>query len=324
MQPSSFVYPPIAAWAEAAVQSRIGIVGAMLVFGFFYFSLFAALLHAVLRKDDQLYWRAPFLLSFSASGLLTGNISLIFHGALFFLASYLLDWPVLLWSAVVLTAVLKPTFVVYSVIFLFQKQKFSWSILLTATALLAIGSILGLTYEANPQEFMAWLRSVRAAHAYLVEGHSIMAVLESLGIHRPLTETIIYVPYALLILAAGLAVTQYGRLTPRDSMMLGIMVCLLLYPRMLDYDEYTLPFGLAVLTASFRHVPWPNKVLFRRIVLGGCAAFLLTGGFRGGLMLYGFSVLLLLTLAVQLVILNSKAQNAPIFKTSELEDQYSF
>jgi hypothetical protein len=318
MQPTSFVYPPMTAWVEAMIQPRIGATGVVMVFGFIYFAVFLAVLRAALRHDGQSYWRAPFLLSFSASGLLEGNISVVFHGAIFFLALATLDAPLLLWPAVVLAGVLKPPIAIYALLFLFHRQKFIWRVILTGSAILAIALITGATDYADPQNFSQWLHRLHDVHTYFVQGHSIMATLEFFGIRGPLAEMVIYVPFALLVLGAGLLVAHYARLSGRDRIMLGITTCLLLYPRLLDYDEYTLPFGLAVLAGSFSLVSWPDKILFRRLLLGACAAFAIAGGVRGGLILFWFSVLLLFTLAAQLAFHNRASLAGFLRRTTRL------
>lgn len=313
MQPARFVYPPITAWAEAWLQPHVGATGIIMVYGFLYFATFAAVLWAILRKDSKLYWRAPFLLCFSASGLLAGNISVIFHGAMFLVAISTLGAPILLLPVVVIAGILKPTFAVYSGVFLFHKRMaFPRRVLMMATAVTAILAVTGLTYHADPKLFVQWLTQLREVHSYFVQGHSIMVSLELLGIHSPLVEMMIYPPYAAVMLLAGLAVIHHGKLSPRDSILVGITVCLLLYPRLLTYDEYTLPFGLAVLAASWANTAtWPDAVWVRRIVLGACAAFAIAGGFRGGVVLYGFSVLMLLVLAVQLTALSTRERARP-------------
>ncbi|HQT63945.1 MAG: hypothetical protein B7Z75_03815 [Acidocella sp. 20-57-95] len=306
MVPTSFVYPPITAWLESAIQPRIGATGVIMMFGFIYFTVFAAVLRAALRRDTLLYWRAPFLLSFSASGLMEGNVSIIFHGTLFFLALATLDTPLLLWPAIVLAAVLKPPIAIYAVLFMFHDQKFIRRIILAGSAILAILVITGATYFIDPQNFSQWLHQLQIVHTVFVQGHSIMATLEFFGIRNALAEFIIYLPFALAILGAGLLVAHYGRLPPAERIMLGITICLLLYPRLLDYDQFTLPFGLAVLAECFSLVSWPGKIWFRRILLGGCATFAIAGGVRGGLILFWFSVLLLFTLAIQLAFQDRK------------------
>ena len=305
MEPARFVYPPITAWFEAAIQPHISATGVVLIYGFIYFSIFFAIVRASLQKDSLLYWRGPFLLCFSASGLLAGNVSVIFHGLLFFIAIGTVAWPIFLWPAIVFAGVLKPTFAVYSGVFLFQRNlNMIRRLALGCSAVVAIGLIMVWTFHANPPEFLQWLKRLHAVNTYsdFVQGHSFLVSLEMIGIHNPQTEMMLYVPFAAVMLLAGLAVIHHADLSAKESVLLGISICLLLYPRLLDYDEYTLPFGLAVLAASFDLVRWPGGIWFRRILLGGCLIFALVGGFRGGVILYWFSVILLLTLATQLLI----------------------
>lgn len=216
--------------------------------------------------------------------------------------------PILLWPLVVTFGILKPTFSVYCVLFLFQiKMSFRRRFMLASTSFIAILFAIFWTYSSNPKIFLQWLDQLHAVHSHFVQGHSIMASLELLGIHSPLIEMMIYPLYAVTILLAGLAVIHCGKLAPREGILVGITVCLLLYPRLLDYDEYTLPFGLAVLAGLWAETAtWPEAAWVRRIVLGACATFTIAGGFRGGLVLYGFSVVMLLLLAAQLTALNGR------------------
>jgi hypothetical protein len=83
MAPASFVYPPLTARLAALVQRKISVAGIAMVYGFVYFSAFLAILRRAVRSDERSVWRAPLLLSFSASGLLAGNISVILHAVIF-------------------------------------------------------------------------------------------------------------------------------------------------------------------------------------------------------------------------------------------------
>ncbi|MDE8349056.1 MAG: hypothetical protein POG74_06155 [Acidocella sp.] len=305
MIPARFVYPPITARIESIIQSHIGSTGIVVIYGFIYFTIFLAIMRAALQKDHLLYWRAPFLLCFSASDFLSGNISTIFHGLLFFVAISSVAWPLLLWFTIVIAGIIKPTFVVYSCVFLFQRNlHIMHRLLLSCSSILAIGLALGWTFYVDPTEFMQWLVRLHSVNTYsdFVQGHGFLASVEMFGIHNPKAEMMLYIPFAAAMLFAGLAIIRYAELSPESSIVLGISVCLLLYPRLLDYDEYTLPFGLAVIAMSFEKVKWPGRKWFRRIILGGCLTFALVGGLRGGIVLYWFSIFLLLALATQLIL----------------------
>ncbi|MBV9758738.1 MAG: hypothetical protein JO047_16970 [Alphaproteobacteria bacterium] len=85
---------------------------------------------------------------------------------------------------------------------------------------------------------------------------------------------------------------------------MGIATCLLLYPRLMGYDVFTLPFGLAVAVSCFQrlgrfeaqHLAWAV-----RAVCGVCGLLSLIGGRLGEKLFFGFSCLLLFFLAATAV-----------------------
>lgn len=299
---SPFVYPPLAAWGGALIQFSIGETGATMVYGFVYIIVFIFIMRRLLKDDVYLSLRMLFLIIFSSRALLSGNISLVFHGIIFYLSLLEGAYSFLLWPAVVGFSAIKPTFIVYVVLFLFQKKPFRTCAFMTASAAFAVFMMMTLNYLAFHEYFLEWLSVLYTVHSgSFIPGHSIMAILNMVGVHSSKSQILIFVPFAAALVFAGLVIKKYSNLTEIESVMIGISICLLLSPRLLDYDEYTLPFGLAILLNSFRLVPWPDATVSKRLMIAVWAAILLTGGFRGGIILYLFAVTLVFLLAAQMI-----------------------
>jgi hypothetical protein len=302
MGPAAFVYPPITAQISALVQRKISITGIMMFYGFLYFAMFILLIRLAIRRDEGLVWRAPLLLSISASGLLSGNVSLILHGIIFLIVWQFTLIPWLLLPAIVASAIIKPEFVVYAGLFVFVGRGFFRQIAKGLVTIAAAFGVLFLNYLTNRDIFLQWFDRLLAVRSVFVQGHGIMVVLELLGIQSPVGELALYVPFVAVLFAAALTVRHGCRLSPRDSALFGIAICLLAYPRLLDYDEYTLPFGLAVLAAPFARAELFSRRNFQLLFLAGCLTFTAFGGIRGGVILFLLSLAMLFTLAAKLAL----------------------
>lgn len=288
--PMPYVYTPPAAWIMALLQGATGTSFTLGLYGALYFAVLLAVFRALLRGDGLTAWRAPFLLGLSGSAVPMGNLSVILHGTLFFAATALRRRPVLLLPLIVLAGLLKPTFGVYAVLPLFCEASPRRRIAVSAGAALTLAAALLLFRAAAPHGFAQWLDILTRANALLSHGHGFQLIAPYLGAHGAAGFVLLYGLYAALLLAAA------GSLLPRldgpARMALGVLTCLLLYPRLMDYDFYTAPFGLAVLASLLAAVPKFRAGLF----LAGLTVAAV-GGLAGGLLFYLLSLALLFAAA---------------------------
>jgi hypothetical protein len=168
---------------------------------------------------------------------------------------------------------------------LFCAETWPRRLALVASAGLAIAGTLLLYRVLAPHSFAQWLDILTQVGIKLVRGHGFLAVAGLLGVRAKLSLCAAYLVYAALLGAAALLLAQ--RLAGRERMALGVLVCLLLYPRLMDYDFFTAPFGLAVLARFFTSLAW-----FRAALSALCLAAALLGGQMGGEMAYLLAVAL--------------------------------
>jgi hypothetical protein len=206
--------------------------------------------------------------------------------------------PSLLLPLLVICSALKPEFIVYAAIFLFIGKGFAKQLAYGAVTVLATVLLLFADYRAEGAYFLDWLERLHGVRFVFVQGHGILAVLEVLGIQAPLAEIAVYTPCAALILLAARLVCDRCRLPPRPRALLGVSACLLVYPRLLDYDQYTLPFGLAVLAACLPRIGLLPESKFLPLFWGSCLLCAAIGGVRGGTILYVLSLVLLAAVAL--------------------------
>lgn len=289
--PMPYVYTPPAAWIMALLQGGEGTSFALGLYGALYFGILVAVFRALLRSDSLTSWRAPFLLGLSGSALPMGNLSVILHGALFFAATALRRRPLLLWPLIVLAGILKPPFGIYAVLPLFCEAPLRRRIVVAVSAALVLAGALLLFRLATPHGFAQWIDILTRANALLSHGHGFQLVAPHLAGHSAAGLILLYGLYAALLLAA--AALLLPRLAGAERMALGVLICLLLYPRLMDYDFYTAPFGLAVLASLLAGVP-----KFRTGLFLACLAAAAVGGLTGGLLFYLLSLVVLFAAAL--------------------------
>jgi hypothetical protein len=126
---------------------------------------------------------------------------------------------------------------------------------------------------------------------------------------------VLYLVFAAVILGAGLIIAELCLDSEADRIALGVAVCILLYPRLMAYDFYTMPFGLAVAVRAFAHVRGLPAPLLSWVVPALCLVFALIGGQAGGRLLFGTYCLLLIALAITALAVR-RAGNAVLLPSS--------
>lgn len=284
--PMPYVYTPPMAWLMAALQGGEGTSFTLGLYGFIYFAVLLAIFRRLLRDDALTAWRAPFLLALSGSAVPMGNLSVILHGMLFFAGLAWRRRPALLWPLIVLAGLIKPTFCVYAALLLFCAGPPARRLALAAAALLVFAAALLLFRLGAPHSFAQWLDILSRADALLSHGHGFQYLAPVLGGSGIAGFCLLYLLYAAALGAA--AVKLAPRLREEARIALGVLICLLLYPRLMDYDFYTAPFGLAVLAAGLA-----PRLPARLGLFGFCIAAAVVGGQMGGVLFYLLALALL-------------------------------
>jgi hypothetical protein len=272
------------------MQRRFGITSELFLTGAIYCVLLALVLRRLLCEDGRLALRAPFLVGNSAAALYTGNISLIFHAGIFLLATEFPTAPVVLVPLVVLAAIFKPIFVVYAGLFLFTCRPWQERMLFSGLTLVAVAAYFIVFAVTDADTFFEWTRAASVAGLTHDRGHGIFALplVDQVSDGRALG--LIYLIFAATLGSAALAMAQLWLRDPVERVSFGITVCILLYPRIMSYDHFTLPFGIATALAAWLRMRPVGTHALLRVVQLGCLVSMLCGGRPGGLLLLLFAV----------------------------------
>ena len=295
--PQAYVYTPIGARFFALMQRNFGITSEVFLYGAIYCVLLGLVLRRLWRDDGNLALRAPFLIGVSASGLLSGNISIVFHAGIFLLATSFATTPVVLLPLVVLAGAFKPTLAVYGGLFLFTGRPWKERLLLSAVSLTLIGAYLAAFAYFDSGEFAEWIDVVRLRGLAIERGHSVfgLPLIDQLNDNSVLG--LVYLIFIGLLGSASLLVAQTWLRDPVTRISFGVSVCVLLCPRVMDYDQYTLPIGIAGMLAACLPLIARRTAVWRLVLFGGLLSMIL-GGRRGGECLFFVVSALIVALGV--------------------------
>jgi hypothetical protein len=292
-----FVYTPLAAQFFGTLQNLFGPRGEKLLYAMAYVTSLYLVLRPLLRADAELVQRAPFLVGISATATLSGNLSVLLHATIFLVARRFGQRPALLLVPIVLFSMIKPTFCVYLVLFLFLDRQI-WQ----RVAFAAVGAVLIGTYFVqfrlhDPEQFSAWISIAKLAGLRFAEDHSFLDLSKLAGVTNLAWTGALYVLFVALISACGMVVAETCIKPLEQRLIFGIAVCLLLYPRLMDYDQFTLPLGLGILSATLIRTGSFTSAQLRRITYCIGLVCCLLGGHLGGRVLFVCCCLLLMRTA---------------------------
>ncbi|HQT38447.1 MAG TPA: hypothetical protein PK231_03410 [Acidocella sp.] len=320
-QPTIFVYPPAIANFLSTIQTHFGLSLEIAVYGFVFFAITSQILRLLILPDKYRILRAPFYGEIPGSALPSGNISIILHGLIFLQATYFGARPFLLVPLVVLATIIKPTFAVYFALFLFtdrpMKERFAL-IFFGVTCVLIY--FLQLEYF-DPGAFSAWQLAAHNSAFFADHGNSFLGL--------PFVETIkslslllfLYGIFVMVLLIAGLSISELCLENQAQKYQIGIAVCLLLYPRLMSYDLLTLPFGLAVAAGSFVKFKRFQASHLTYIIQFTCGILILIGGRAGERLLFDFYCLLVLGLGTFAIYMKYEEKNFVNDKTTDVISQ---
>jgi len=282
---TAFVYTPVCAQICAMLQRLLGFRGETALYGVIYAGGALGVL-ALLLRGPGLKARAPFLAGLTASGLRFGNLSVLLHAGILFTAWRFAAKPVLLLAPIALACILKPTFAVYAALFLFTSIPWWRRMAYGATTLLPAAGYV-LYFRLSDQNLFGDFLTVTHLWGFrLANGHGFLSLISLAGITNFAAIYPLYAVYAALLLLCGLVLAQ-AAVSPAERLMLGIAVCILLYPRIMPYDQFTLPLGMGLLAQQ-------GGKTTQHLSLAIGLACLATGGNIGGQILYLGSCALLI------------------------------
>jgi hypothetical protein len=300
-QPQAFVYTPIAAKAFAQFQAMFGLTFEIAFCGGLICLVIYGIFRQLFRNDQYLAGRAPLMAGLSASALTSGNISIGIHGLIFLASRFLFRYPALLIPVVVVASIIKPTFVVYLALFLFAGGPFRQRLTLLIVACVLIIAYFIQFYALDGANFTNWVQTMQSVGMVAERGLGFMGLPLINTLDDPALVAFFYIGFAMVIVASGVLIAETRLTDQRDRFALGISICVLLYPRLMAYDEYTLSFGLAAALCSCERIGlWRTKQLVPMLA-PVCLIFAVTGGQLGGRLMFELMCLLLVGMAGALV-----------------------
>src|ERR1700722_9775477 len=310
-EPTTYVYTPLGAEIFAFLRRDIGVTAEVALYGGIFWFLVQTVFRDLVRQDRDTSLRAPFLAGVPGNALWSGNFSIAIHGMFYVCRRLLAKHPALAAPLITAMIIFKPTFVVYLALFLFLRHSLIRRIALivgcgTAVVLYFIGF-----YLWNHAGFVSWQGLMHYYGLVNERGNGFLALPDIAHWKAAPDIGSAYAVFAALILGAGLVISTYSIRTDEERILLGISVCLLLYPRLMGYDMFTLPFGLAVIVSSFERVGPVSPVHLRRAITAVCVFCMilsLSGSRIGEKTMFIFSCLLLVFVAASVVYAEAKVR----------------
>lgn len=309
MKPTAYVYPPAAAKFFAMLQAHFGLSFQIFAYAGVFFLVIYQVLRLLIKPDRTIDARAPFLVEIPGSALPSGNISIVLHGLIFLCGRWFLDVPVLLLPVIAMAAIVKPTFTVYLALFLFIKRPLSERFALMAAAGAIIATYFLWFYETDFNDFANWRALAHFFGIVAERGNGILGMPVIADISNPVVLAVCYGIFAAVILSSGLFLSELCVGEESDRLMLGVSVCLLLYPRPMGYDLLTLPFGLGVAVSCFDRAGKFQARHLARILQVLCPILMAIGGRAGERMFFELYCVLLIALAIAAILMNVRLGN---------------
>ncbi len=309
MAPTAYVYPPAAARFLAMLQAHFGLTFEIFACAGVFFFVVYNVLRRLIEPDHTIDARAPFLVEIPGSALPSGNISIVLHGLIFLCGRWFLAMPILLVPVVAVAAIVKPTFAVYLALFLFIKRPLPERAMLILAGITIIGGYFLWFYKTDFVDFVNWQALAHYFGIVAERGNGILGMPVISNISNSIVLAGCYGPFAVVILASGVVLSEFCVGEASDRLMLGISVCLLLYPRPMGYDLLTLPFGLGVAVSCFDRIGNFRARHLGRILQVVCPILMAIGGHAGELYFFALYCVLLIGLAAAAILMNARLGN---------------
>ncbi len=282
LAPASYVYAPQVAAALAPLVDAIGPATTRLIYvvGLLVPATACLIWFALIRKSGLS--TAYRWLAFSAltpMAFCCGNVGLVMHAGI--LVSRLWSrrrWPFVV--TVVLCAAVKPTFLAYLIVLLFEDR--AWRLRLRDFAVAATTGVamVGAVFAYAGVYGDAWRTALHAIALHDQPGLGWLALTAWLGIPAGSIQMLIVTAlFMAAMLGAGLAIAKWGDLDSEARWLLGFGIAPLLTPRLMDYDMLLIvPFAALLMQVSQKAGQRFQRLsgwLFTTVLLVGIAANML-------------------------------------------------
>ncbi|WP_443748714.1 glycosyltransferase family 87 protein [Asticcacaulis solisilvae] len=239
--PAPYVYAPQIAGLFQPLVATFGALGARLVF------IFAALLpatavllwFALWRAMPDVDWRLRWL-AFSGLTPMTfccGNIGIVMHAAV--LLSLLTGkdrrWPFVL--TVLVCVALKPTFLAYFIVFLFEDRPWRARFAAFAGCVAEGLGVTGLIFATAGPLGPDWHGALHSVALTAQPGLGWLALTSYTGLPADAAGTVgLTLGFMTAMLACGVAVAEWSRLDGNGRRVMALGLAPLMTPRLMDYD----------------------------------------------------------------------------------------
>ena len=263
VRPAAYVYAPQVAWLFMPFIERFGIPGARTLFQWvlLYPATLFLLWYALVRRfpNIDIRWRWLAFSGLTAMTFLCANVGIVMHALV--LASLLFCPKGKPWSrlpftvAVLLCSCVKPTFLCYFVIFMFDDVAL-WKRVLAFGWRTVVGIVVNQLMVITDGHFgRAWQKTL---HSVTLARQPGMGWFE-------LTNFVFHVPgksdlnwqlalgFMIVMGLAGMAIAQWGKLDDDERLLFGMGLVPLMIPRILDYDMILIaPYAALLMAVAYR------------------------------------------------------------------------
>ncbi len=262
IDPAPYVYAPQVLGLFQPLVAVFGALGARLVFIFTLLLPATGVLlwFALLRAMPDVDWRLR-LLAFSGLTPMTfccGNIGIVMHAAV--LLSLLLGkerrWPFIV--TVLICVALKPTFMAYFILFLFEDRPLRARIATFAGCVAEGIGVAGVMIATTGSWGPAWWKALHSVTLETQPGLGWMALTSYVGLHSDWPVTVVLtLTFMVSMLLSGLAIVEGAGLDDNGRMLVALGVAPLMTPRLMDYDMILIVPYAALLMTLMPRLKWP-------------------------------------------------------------------
>jgi len=254
IDPAPYVYAPQVLSLFQPLVAAFGALGARLVFTFTLLLPATGVLvwFALLRAMPGIDWRWR-LLAFSGLTPMTfccGNIGIVMHAVVLLSLLFAKEkrWPFIV--TVLLCVAIKPTFMAYFVLFLFEEKPWKTRLVTFAGCVAEGLGVTGLMVATTGQWGAAWWQAMHEVTLETQPGLGWMALTSYIGLHSDWPVTILLsLGFTAAMVLAGLAIAELGRLDGHGRLLLTLGVAPLMTPRLMDYDMILIvPYAALLMT----------------------------------------------------------------------------
>jgi hypothetical protein len=245
LAPAAYVYAPqVAGWFIPLIH-MLGMTGARWAYAalLFFPALALMLWYALCRPVKDIDWRIRML---AVSGLApmvfcSGNFGVVMHALVI---SSLLVWPRKRWvflAAVLLCVAIKPTFLLYLLVPLFEARPWRQRLITVVASIAAGAFVLAVTTLTAGPLAAQWHNALGSVALHDQPGLGWFALTAMLNMAPGAPGTIgLTLVFMAAMVASGLAIAEAAGLDDDERKVLALGLVPLLTPRLMDYDMLAL------------------------------------------------------------------------------------